>query len=71
MGICPSLEIGTKNENFLENFTPAAQLRLIDLFLAIYLPVRHSHGTTARITVPVSCSAELAVHSCPLRCLQA
>jgi len=48
--------------------TSAAQFRLIDLFLAItvYLPVRHSHGTRASFNVLVSCSAKLAVHSCPL-----
>jgi len=53
--------------------TSAAQFLLIDLFLAItvYLPERHSHGTRARFTVLVSCSAELAVHSYPLLCLQA
>jgi len=71
-GICPSLEIGTKNQNFLENVTSAAQLRLIDLNLAmtIYVPVCHSHCTRARFTVLVSCSGEQAVHSCPLLCLQ-
>jgi len=53
--------------------TSAALFRLIDLFLAItvYSPVRYSHGTRARFTVLVSCSAELAVQSCPLLCLQA
>jgi len=52
--------------------TSAAQFRLIDVFLAItiYLPVRHSHGKRARFTVLVSCSAELAVHWCPLLFLQ-
>jgi len=30
-----TLEIGTKNQNFLENLTSAAQFRLIDLFLAM------------------------------------
>jgi len=51
--------------------TSAAQFRLIGLFLAItvYLPVWHSHGARARFTVLVSCSAEHAVHSCPLLCL--
>jgi len=51
----------------------AAQFRLIDLFLAItvYLAVRHSHCARARFTVLVSCSAEPAVHSCPLLWLQA
>jgi len=34
-GICPSLEIGTKNQNFLESFTSVAQFRLTDLFLAM------------------------------------
>ena len=35
-GICPSqLEIGTKNQNFLENLTSAVQFRLIDLFIAM------------------------------------
>jgi len=49
------------------------QFRLIDLFLAItvYFPVRHSNCARTRFTVLVSYSAELAVHSCPLLCLQA
>jgi len=34
-GIFPSLEIGIKNKNFLENMTSAAPFRLIDLFLAM------------------------------------
>jgi len=34
-GIFSSLEIGTKNQHFLENLTSAAQFRLIDLFLAM------------------------------------
>ena len=40
-GICLSLEIGTKNQNFLENMTSGAQFHLIDLILAtiLYLPV--------------------------------
>jgi len=34
--ICPSqLEIGTENQNFLENVTSAAQFRLTDLFIAM------------------------------------
>jgi len=67
-GICSSLVTGTKNQNVIENLTSAAQLLLIDLILAItvYLPVRHSHCARARFTVLLSCSAELAVHSCPL-----
>jgi len=53
--------------------TSVAQFRLIDLILAItaYLPVWHSHCTRARFTVLLSCSAGLALHSCPLLCLQA
>jgi len=48
--------------------TSAAQFRKFDLFLAItvYLPVRHLHGIRGRFTVLVSCSAELAVHTCLL-----
>jgi len=40
-GICPSLEIKTKNQNFLENLASGAQFRLIDLILAmtVFLPV--------------------------------
>ena len=69
-GICPSLEIGTKNQNFLENLTSAAPFPLIDLFLAmtVYQPVRNSRCTRARFTALVSCSTELAVYSCPLLC---
>ena len=72
-GICPSqLEIGTKNQNFLENLTSAAQLRLIDLFIAltVYFPISSSHCTRIRFIVLVSCSGELAVHSFPLLFLQ-
>jgi len=32
MGICPSLEIATKNQIFLESLTSLAEFRLIDLF---------------------------------------
>jgi len=39
--------------------------------MAVYLPVRHPHCTRARFTILVSCSDELAVHSCPLLSLQA
>ena len=34
--------------------------------MTVYLPVGHSHCTRARFTVPMSCSDELAFHSCPL-----
>jgi len=45
---------------------------IIDLILAIavYFPVWPSHCTRARFTVLVSCSDELAVHSCSLIYLQ-
>jgi len=41
-----------------------AQFRLIDFILAmtVYLKIRHSHCTRARITVLVPCSRQLAVH---------
>jgi len=37
----PPLEIGTKIQNFIENLTSTAQLRLIDLIIAmtVYLPL--------------------------------
>jgi len=41
------------------------------LAITVYLQVRHSNCARARFTVLVSCSAELAVHSCPLLFLQA
>jgi len=44
-GICPFLEIGTKNQNFLENFTSA-----------LYLPLWRSYCTIARFILLVSCS---------------
>ena len=43
------LEIGPKNQNFLENMKSAAQFRLFDLILAmtVSLPVRRAHCTRA------------------------
>jgi len=38
--------------------------------MTVYFPVWHPHRISARFTVMVSCSDELAVHSCPLLCLQ-
>jgi len=35
MGICPSLEIETKNQNFPENMTSLTEFRLVGLFLAM------------------------------------
>jgi len=64
------LEIGTKNQKFLENLTLAAKSQSIHLNgcndSSLYLPVWHCRR--ARFTVLVSCND--AVHSCPLLCLQ-
>jgi len=38
--------------------------------MTVSLPVWNSHCTRVRFAVIVSCSDELAVHSCPLLCLQ-
>jgi len=38
--------------------------------MTVFLPVWNSHCTRVRFTVIVSCSDELAIHSCPLLCLQ-
>ena len=38
--------------------------------MTVYLPVWHSHCTRPRFTVTMSCSDEIAVHSCPLLCAQ-
>ena len=67
-GICPSLESRSKKPIFLENLTSVAQFWLADSFLAItvYLSVWPSHCTRTRFTVLLSCSGELALHSCPL-----
>jgi len=63
-GIFYPLEIGFKNQKFLENLTSAVYLRSIDLFLAmtIYFPVWHSHCIRARFTVLVSWGDALKVH---------
>jgi len=67
-GHLPLLEIGPKNQNFLENMKSAVQFRLINWILAmtVCLPVRHSHCTRARFTVLVSCRSELEVHLCSI-----
>ena len=38
--------------------------------MPVYLPVWNSHCTWFRLTIIVSCCDELAVHTCPLLCLQ-
>jgi len=50
----------------------ASHFRLTYLILAMtaFFPVWNSHCTRVRFTAIVSCSDELAVHSCPLLCLQ-
>jgi len=70
-GIFPSMKIGTNNQKFVESLKAAAQLRIIQLILAmtVYLPIWHSHCTLARFSVLVSCSNGGAVHSCPLLCV--
>ena len=65
------MEIGTKNQNFL-NLTSAAQFRLIDLFLAItvYFLIRHLHCTRVRFTVLVQCWDCRSLMSAPLHAKQ-
>jgi len=69
-GICP-LEIETKHQDFLENMKLAAQFLSINLIFAmpLCLLVWHSHCTTVRFMVLVSCSSEVAIRFCPLLCL--
>ena len=70
-GICP-LKIGIKNQTFLEK-TEAGILIPINWFDSCndsFLPVWNSHCTRVGFTVMVSYSDQLAVHSCPLFCLQ-
>jgi len=38
--------------------------------MTVYVLLWCSYYTRARFTVLVSCSGELAIHSCPLLCLQ-
>jgi len=66
------LEIEFKNHKFLENLKSAVLFLLIDLILAmtVYLPAMYPYCTRARFTALMSCSDELAVHSCPLLCLR-
>jgi len=71
-GICPSqLQIGTKNQNFLEILTSGAQFRSIYLLQWQFISRYKTHtalepGSLFRC----HCSGELAVHSFPLLCLQ-
>jgi len=65
-------KLGLRTKYFWKNLKSASWFRLIDLILAmtVLLPVLNSHCTRVRVTVTASCSDELAVHSCPLLCLQ-
>jgi len=70
--LLPRLEIGIKNQIFLEK-PEVGILNPINWFDSCngsFLPVWNSHCTRVRFTVIVSCSDELAVHSCPLLFLQ-
>jgi len=66
------LEIEIKNQIFLEK--PEVRILIpinwFDSCNGSFLPVWNSHCTRVRFTDIVSCSGELAVHSCPLLCLQ-
>jgi len=65
------LEIETMHQDSLENMKLVAQFRSIDYIFAmpLYFPAWHSHCTIAKFTFLVSCSGELAVHSCSLLCV--
>jgi len=65
-------KLGLRTKYFWKNLKLASKFRLIDLILAmrVLLPLLNSHCTRVRFTVIVSCSDELAVHSCLLLCLQ-
>ena len=70
-GISP-LEIGTKNQIFLEKPEVGILIPInwFDSCNDSFLPVWNSHCTRVRFTDIVSCSDELAVHSGTLLCLQ-
>jgi len=65
-------KLGLRTKYFSKNWRRHLKLRLIDLILALtaFLPVWNSHCTRVRFTVIVSCSDELAFHSCLFFCLQ-
>jgi len=71
-GICPPLEIGIKNQIFLEKTEVGIFIPIFwfDSCNDSFLPVWNSHRTRVRFTVIVSCSDEFAVHSCHLLYLQ-
>jgi len=61
-----------KNQIFLEKTEVGILIPVnwFDSYNDSFLPVWNSHCTRVRFTVIVSCSDELAVHWCPLLCLQ-
>jgi len=76
-GNFPHLEVGTKNQKFLENLMLAKKFRLIHLIVAmtVYLQLWHKHRNCTRakftsLPVQVSGSDKIAVRSCPILCLQ-
>ena len=65
------LETGIRNQIFLEKPEVGILVHWFDSYNnSFFLPVWNSHCTRVRFTVIVSCSDELAVHWCPLLCLQ-
>ena len=67
------LEIGIKNQKFIKK--PKVGILNSDWLIwflqwQFFLLVWNSHCTRVRFTVIMSCSDELAVHWCPLLCLQ-
>ena len=70
--LLPRLETGIKNQILLEK-TEVGILIPFNWFDSCndsFFPAWNSHCTRVRFTVIVLCSDELAVHSCPLLCLQ-
>jgi len=68
----PAWKLGLRTKYFWIKLKSVSWFQLIDLILAmtVFLPVWNLHCTRVRFTVVVSCNDELAVHSCPLLCLQ-
>ena len=71
-GICPLVEIGIMNQIFLEKPEVGILIPInwFDSCNDSFLRVRNSHCTRVMFTVVMSCSDDLAVHSCALLCLQ-
>ena len=65
-------EIGIKNQIFLEKPEVGILIPInwSDFCNDSFLPVWNSHCTRVRFTLIVWCSDKLAIHSCPLVCLQ-